>query len=220
MERDRHLDLGVIRPAVDPTERRLLAYALAVGAVSVPSAHGAIVYSGVQNLTLTRTAGSDASLNINLDGGATDFVLTWYDSTGIIQISSESQNVVVGDASGLLRLSAGASIGPGSSNSTQDKDLADYGVSGTWASGNWAAGATGYAGVALGSSGSSSTPWGWIQMTLPASGTVGSQVVVNSWAYESTGGASINAGAVPGPGALVSLALGAVGLRARRSRAA
>jgi hypothetical protein len=220
MERDRRLGLGDTHPAVDPTERRLLAYALAVGAASVPSAHGAIVYSGVQNLTLTRTAGSDASLNINLDGGATDFVLTWYGSTGIIQISSESQNIVVNDGSGLRRLSAGALIGPGSPSSTDVKELANYGVSGTWTSGTWTAGATGYAGVALGSSGSSSTPWGWIQITLPASGTVGSQVVVNSWAYESTGGASINAGAVPGPGALVSLALGAVGLRARRSRAA
>jgi hypothetical protein len=55
---------------------------------------------------------------------------------------------------------------------------------------------------------------GWARVTVPSTGTPGT---LFEYAYENTG-ASITAGAVPEPGSISLLALGAVGLLARRRR--
>ncbi len=70
-------------PCTTPFDRSLVAYALASGAVA-SSASGAVVYSGTQNLSLSAGSGTANSLAIDVNGGGTDFTLSFlaHDSVG------------------------------------------------------------------------------------------------------------------------------------------
>ena len=84
-----------------------------------------------------------------------------------------------------------------------------------------AEGATGYFGFRLPVPDSSDKVYGWIEATVS-----GGTFEVSRWAYETVVNTSIvtpgasNSGPVPGLGGLAALALGAGGVRSRRSRVA
>jgi hypothetical protein len=98
-----------------PFDRSLVAYALASGAVA-SSASGAIVYSGVQNLSLAAGAGAANSLGIDVNGGGYDFTLNFLahdgSNPGRLEVSSStlSQSLATSNKNIAAALSAGAAI--------------------------------------------------------------------------------------------------------------
>ena len=208
-----------VLPHANAADRRLVAYALATGAAAVPAADGAIVYTAV-NQTVSWSATGD-SIAIDVDGsGVDDFRIGW---------SINGQEAVMSGLNGSLVLVSGISLRPfafgdiiadGESSSTSiGKQLAGYSPSAPfeWTGGTWGSGASSYAGFQLdGISGR----LGWMYLTVPTAATTGSVITVHGYAYETVAEQSIVAGAVPAPGALLTLALGAVGIRGRRARAA
>ena len=103
--------------------------------------------------------------------------------------------------------------------------ISSLAAEGSWADGGpvgpLAEGATGYFGFRLPVPLSSDKVYGWIEATVS-----GGTFQVSRWAYETVVNTSIvtpgasNSGPVPGLGGLAALALGAGGVRSRRSRVA
>jgi hypothetical protein len=171
-------------------------------------------------------------VEFNVDGaGSNDLRIGW-NSQGN-QIFLEGLNfstVLYANIAEIRHFRFGDSItnGQGSAGGI-DKALANYASStpfalssGTWYSGGngYAVhGGSGYAGFALGGA---NGQLGWLHVTVPAAAGTGSTFTVHGYAYESVAAQSITAGAgaVPAPGALLTLALGAAGIRGRRARAA
>jgi hypothetical protein len=210
-------------PHADAADRRLLAYALATGAVAVPAADGAIVYSGVLNQTVSWSATGN-SVEFNVDGaGSNDLRIGWNSQGNQIFLAGINGSAVLNANIYETRYFAfGDSITDGQPISGGvDKALANYALSTPFAysSGSWSSGGSGYAGFQLGGG---SGRLGWLHVTVPAAAGTGSTFTVHGYAYESVAEQSITAGAgaVPAPGALLTLALGAAGIRGRRARAA
>jgi len=197
------------------SERVMVAYAFATGGAIAPAAGAAVVYSGLQNLTVAWT-GSATSVNFDVNGGGADFSFGWDSSNDAVIDGIGPTNAVLLSVSNTLlaqRVSAGTTLTGAGTWDDGEKDLASYSAGGAWEGGDWTAGSTGYA--ALKMTVGPSTYLGWARFTVPTSAGAGQQITLVDWAYESTAGQSI---LVPAPGALVSLALGAAGLRGRRSR--
>ena len=222
-----------VLPHADAGDRRLLAYALATGAMAVPAADGAIVYTAV-NRTVSWSATGN-STEFDVDGaGLNDLRVGWsgdgttiyargMDTLGIANVGGDWRDPNSGyfDAS---NLAAGSPISVATGTvGGKDMRLASYSAATpfAWSSGAWSSGVTGYLGFQFTPAGSGGRAcMGWIQATAPTAAGPGAAVTVHGYAYETVGQQTINAGAVPGPGALVTLALGAVGIRGRRARAA
>lgn len=203
-----------------PLDRQLLAYTLAGGAgmLAAGSADAAIVYSGLLNQSVTL----GSAYAIDFDGGGTDLSFRLTSSGG--EFRSESVSTATTGVFGpttnsfATNYASGDSIGGGGNlpfgNST--KTLASYDNAGAFLAGQFPGNATGFLGFSLGTS-----YVGWVRLSFggPLSTTTGYTVV--DWAYN-TVSAGILAGqttsAVPGAGALAALAVGASGLRGRRSR--
>jgi hypothetical protein len=112
----------------------------------------------------------------------------------------------------IARLAGGAGIGASGIFGESPNDLAS--VSGTAQYGNWTALGTGYFGFRFGLP--DGQHFGWAQISILGD----YRITLHDFAYESTPGASITAGAIPEPAtsSLVALALGASGLAAYRAR--
>jgi len=191
------------------------AYSLAAGAAAAAAlnASAAIVYSGVQDISISQFS----SLNLNIDGDAYGDLLLKNYVFGGGNYQGATVNFFPGklvsfNANGLAyasALSSGFTVDASSVGPSFFGSMA-YGSANPNAQFNSASNAF------LGLSFSSGTNvfYGWVRVSLNnAAGTF----VVHDWAYENSG-AGIQTGAVPAPGALGLLAAGASGLGLLRSR--
>jgi len=214
------------RPAAS-FERTLFAYAVAGGAAAT-GASGAIVYSGVQNRSLS--AGIPAnSLAIDVNGGGVDFTLTFLKSSGTspgrleIASSASAASLATSDKFVAAALSAGSVISSspapnqwGGASSTKLMTEFDQ-ATGNALPGDWGNVNRKYIGGRIETTpGSGQFNYGWIRISTPSSDA--GSVVVHDWAYESTLNQSIVAGAIPGGGAMALFSLGATGLGRWRKR--
>lgn len=190
-------------------------YALAAGAAaaSALAANADIVYSGAQDLSVNQFS----ALNLNLDGDAYGDVLLKNYVFGFGNYQGASVNFFPGKlvgftANGLAyvsALSAGATIDASTAGPNFFGSLA-YG--GTNPNAQFTNADNKFIGLSFASG--ANLYYGWIRVSIDnASGTF----VVRDWAYENSG-AGIAAGAVPAPGALALLAVGARGLGLLRGR--
>jgi hypothetical protein len=222
-----------VLPHADAADRRLLAYALATGAAAVPAADGAIVYTAVNQTVSWSATGNSAEFDVDR-AGLNDLRVGWSgDGTTIYARGLDTLSIanVGGDwmnpSSSFYEASnfaAGSPISFGTPTAgAKDMRLASYSSATPfgWSSGTWSSGGTGYLGFQFtpASSGGMAS-MGWIHVTVPTAAGPGAAFTVHGYAYETVGQQTINAGAVPAPGALLTLALGAVGIRGRRARAA
>lgn len=193
-----------------------VAYVAAAGAVAAAgTAHAGIIYSGEQNLSIAQFT----SLNLNLDGDAYgDLLLKNYVFGG-----GNYQGATVNFFPGKLvsfnagpngfayvsALNAGFVINSSSVGPSFTGSMA-YGSANPNAQFNTASSSF----LGLSFAGASGTLYGWVRVSVNnAAGTF----VVHDWAYDSTG-AGIAAGAIPAPGTLGLLAVGASGLGLLRGR--
>ncbi len=193
-----------------------IAYVAAAGAVAAAgTAHAGIIYSGEQNLSIAQFT----SLNLNLDGDAYgDLLLKNYVFGG-----GNYQGATVNFFPGKLvsfnagpngfayvsALNAGFVINSSSVGPSFTGSMA-YGSANPNAQFNTASSSF----LGLSFAGASGTLYGWVRVSVNnAAGTF----VVHDWAYDSSG-AGIAAGAIPAPGTLGLLAVGASGLGLMRGR--
>jgi hypothetical protein len=251
--------------AKGPSMTQIAGYASAAGAglAMASAADAAIVYSGVQNIMVSLDPAVQATgsatyqitgTGIDMDGGGDDFNLlagfvgaidgpssAKYVGAGYLEPDAGAE--FLGGTGGVAgaNLASGALIGPGGAFADTN---AGYGrqavysggtLTGGLASGNFAAGTTGFVGIQLGSGN-----YGWIRLRLDDLGPnqpfattlagggllpIGNgqgyidKVTVVDWAYDDSG-AAIRAGQIPEPGSLALLAAGAAGIGAFRRRKA
>jgi hypothetical protein len=215
-----------------PFDRSLVAYALASGAVA-SSASGAIVYSGVQNLSLAAGAGAANSLAIDVNGGGTDFTLTFLAHDGSnpgrldITSSASAASLATGASKNIAAaLSAGDAISsspnPNSWGLTSGTKLMTQFDASTGAAvaGDWGNVSNRYIGGRIETTpGSNQFNYGWIRISTPSSDA--GSVTVHDWAYETSTDQSILAGqtsSIPGGGSMALFSLGAAGLGRWRQR--
>jgi len=198
----------------DPSSMRL-AYSLAAGAAAATalSAGADVIYSGLQNLSLSQFS----SLNLNVDGDAYgDVLLKNYVFGGgnymgaiVNFFPGKLVSFNVGNRSYASALSAGFSINASSVGPSFYGSMA-YGGANPNAQFNNASNS--YLGFSFASG--SNLFYGWARVSV---NQAGGSFIVHDWAYENSGG-GIAAGAVPAPGALGLLAVGASGLGLLRGR--
>jgi len=204
-------------PALD---RQLVAYTLAGGAgmLAAGSADAAIIYSGLLNQSVK----FGSSYAIDFDGGGTDLTFEVFDFGSRFDARSSSAGGGLGVADNTAagsptNFASGILIDGGSKYSgSSTKTLASYDTDGDFIFGNFPANATGFLGFVL-----PGNNYGWVRLSFGNTLDATTGFTVVDWAYDNTG-AAILAGqttsAVPGAGALAALAVGASGLRGRRSR--
>jgi len=188
------------------------AYAVAAGSVAAAAAASAdagIVYSGVQNISISQFT----ALQLNLDGDAyADLLLKNYvfpagNYMGALVLFYPGKLVGVGLYASAL--SAGFSINASSVAGSFYGQMA-YGKAAPNAQFNNASNK--YIGLSFPSG--ALLKYGWVRVSVnQAAGSF----IIHDWAYESSG-EGIDAGAVPAPGALGLLALGPAGLGILRGR--
>lgn len=199
-------------------EGRLLAYSLAAGAsamgLGAADTTAAIQYSGIYNIGITQ--GYSFNLDLDAAGATPDIQLknyAWYGGNYQGATVNYFPGQVVGFNNGLAYASAlsfGASIDAGTVGPSFYGSLA-YGAANPNAEFNNATDA--YIGLSFPIAGQ--THFGWIRVDIDnAAGTF----LIKDWAYEDVAGQGIAAGAVPEPGALSLLAVGASGVLAMRRR--
>jgi hypothetical protein len=193
-----------------------VAYVAAAGAVAAAgTAHAGIIYSGEQNLSIAQFT----SLNLNLDGDAYgDLLLKNYVFGGgnyqgatvnFFPGKLVSFNAGPGGFAYVSALNAGFVINSSSVGPSFTGSMA-YGSANPNAQFNTASSSF----LGLSFAGASGTLYGWVRVSVNnAAGTF----VVHDWAYDSSG-AGIAAGAIPAPGTLGLLAVGASGLGLLRGR--
>ncbi|WP_428386138.1 PEP-CTERM sorting domain-containing protein [Mucisphaera sp.] len=197
--------------------KRLAAYSAAAGAAALgvsADAEAAIIYSGVQDISINQFGAQD----LNLDGDAyNDILLKNYVFGGNYQGATVNffPGKVVGFTTGLNYASA---LSAGDVIDAAATAGGSFAVSLAYANNpdsqfDNAVGAF----IGLEFPINAVSHFGWIRVTIDnAAGTF----VINDWAYESVPGVGIEAGAIPEPGALGLLAAGALGLAGYRGRRA
>ena len=194
--------------------------AAAAAATVVGAANAAIVWSGVVNLDIPASTNGlylnvlNGANNLPAPGGAGGTVPGWdinpWGSTGLSFFNNASGNTYVraSGTSGVSNLAPGFLIGAGST----------YGSGAAQATGANAFvlnSANNIVGFKFINEATSQTHYGWFRISLGSTFTSVPRSVVE-YAYESVAGASIEAGAIPAPGALALLGL--AGLAGRRRR--
>ena len=200
----------------------LVAAAVAMGATA--AANAAVVYSGIVNFScaidldgtyinvqtnqLTNGPGSGVpGWDVNPYRATAGSGMNFFSPTGGGMVSAAAG---VGSA---INLSAGTLIGASSNFSSATSTI----VFGSGA-GQWQYASNNIVGFRFVSS-AGTTHYGWMRFLMgsqPATGNLVTRTVVD-FGYESVAGASIQAGAVPAPGALALLGVaGLVGKRRRR----
>lgn len=193
----------------DSIDHRLFAYSLAAGAAAlgVADANADVIYSGPQDIEILQFGGQQ----LNLDGDAYDDILLKNYVFGGGNYQGLYVNFYPGKVNGFSNglayasaLTAGDPINAGTINQFQASMA--YGSTNPSAEFNNADGAF----IGIGFPIAGVNHFGWIRVTIDnAAGTF----VINDWAYESTPGVGITAGAgIPEPSALGLLAAGALGL--------
>lgn len=215
-----------------PFDRSLVAYALASGAVA-SSASGAIVYSGVQNLSLAAGAGAANSLGIDVNGGGYDFTLNFLAHDGSnpgrldITSSASAASLATGASKNIAAaLSAGDAISSSPAPNqwgaaSQQKLMTQFDqTTGAALAGDWGNVSNRYIGGRIETTpGSNQFNYGWIRISTPSSDA--GSVTVHDWAYETSTDQSILAGqtsSIPGGGSMALFSLGAAGLGRWRQR--
>ena len=199
----------------------LVAAAVALGATA--AANAAVVYSGIVNFScaidldgtyinvqtnqLTNGPGSGVpGWDVNPYRASTGSGMNFFSPTGGGMVSAAAGT---GSA---INLSAGTLIGASSNFSSATSTI----VFGSGA-GQWQYASNNIVGFRFVSS-AGTTHYGWMRFLMgsqPATGNLVTRTVVD-FGYESVAGASIQAGAVPAPGALALL--GVAGLAGKRRR--
>ena len=229
------------RPLSPSTASRLASYSstAAVGALSLASSNAAIVYVNAGNTLLPDPIATDTFFGIypydlNSDGVSD---LRFAVRAGTSEFNPSRAVVIaanqVGSAVGVIgqtidsypyadRLAAGALI-DGSSGflvlTQQAANPASMAFGQGYPNSQWAfAGSnSGYLGVRFNIG--SAEHFAWMRLTVePESSATPRAITVHEWAFEDAPGIGIETGAVPEPSALGLLALGSVGLSARRRR--
>ena len=185
------------------------------------NAYGQIVYPGAINTFIS--AGSSVSFNINAaavndfslfsgggEGGYLKFGSTGYFAAGLL------------NGANLAKVTGGASIGSGSSTWDsvglnkiifESYTVDDWGPGGGSLNGD----SSGYVAFRFSANSGGALLYGWMQLTIHATGSTGQPTAnVLGYAYEASGG-SILAGAIPEPSA-AALVIGAASLLALRQR--
>lgn len=189
----------------------------------VQNTEAAIVYSGVVNLAGARNV-NGIYLNV-INGARNDLAgatggssvpgydINVYGSTNTMSFFTDggagatTQRGYLGNATTAFNLALNAPIDGTGVYST--------GVT-TAGNTNFAPGSTGLAGFRFLRESDSTVHFGWFHISYPASGTA--PYVIVDYAYDDVAGAAIPAGAIPAPGSVALLALGAMGLTGRRRK--
>lgn len=205
-------------PSAEPSLKRRAAYTLAAGAAAAVAAHdadGAVIYSGVQNISIT----PGFSQNIDLDGDAQNDIqlknFSFFGGPYQGATVSVAPGKIVGFNNGLAyvtALTAGAVI-DGSTVSTGFFGSMAYGANNPNAQFNNVTNA--YVGFSFPSG--PNTFYGWVRVDV---NNAAQSFLIKDWAYQNASGAGIAAGAVPEPATLGLLACGALGVAALRNRRA
>jgi hypothetical protein len=187
---------------------------------NAPEASADIVYSGPVNINIpdnidgvymniiTGATGAVPPANWDINpysAVAGQFNLWGFDTTTWFNPSG-----VIGNAAGYV-LPFGTAIGSGPTNFFRPGGGTNVGTAVTLNAANL------FGIEFLAEEAGGTTHYGWVQITF---GATAGQRAITGYAYESTPNATINAGAIPEPGTFAALALGAVGLVARRRRTA
>lgn len=194
------------------------------------SAEAAVIYSGVQNIMVTRTGtlGSDFQ-NVDLNGDGADDVaihLLWSGGTAAADLKGLTSPGAFVKTFGLgnsaSRLSSSSSVSIGLNGGFASLGLLRFAnsastIAGIWPGGNPTA-TSGFAGVQFADTGFQ-LHTGWLRLELhnDANGAPDKLTLID-WAYESVSGAPIHVADVPEPSSLALLAAGAAGLLAFRTR--
>ena len=163
-----------------------------------------IMYSGVQNATLSFAGGTTAGFYLDLSGGS-DFQI--FHSFGFLQFAGLNGALLATNIGGLKNFSSGQTIGTSGSNFASGNSVAI-------GAGAFPLSSPGFAGIKFGTGN-----YGWIRIHM---GTPAPGMTVVDWAYDNMGN-HIQAGAIPEPAlatlmGLGLLSMGAAGLRKRRTR--
>jgi hypothetical protein len=226
------------------TSSRLASYSssAAVGALSLASSNAAIVYVNAGNTLLTDPVpnnGGSVFYSVDLDfNGVTDLRLrvraeALNGPAGPNSLAQVVAATVTGSAVGVIGQVVGgfpyaarlapAAIIDGSAGflvvSQAAANVASMAYGPGYLNSQWAtAGAnSGYLGLRFNIG--TAEHFAWMRLTVaPQSSANPRAITVHEWAYENVPGVGIEAAAVPEPSALGLLALGSVGLAARRRR--
>ncbi len=176
-----------------------------------PKADAAIVYSGIQNLSLPSTGQLYFTFTLPTQIGATAWDFAPYGPSGsLAQPSYGTKFVLEADNATIAPLTAGTVVDSSLNLAASAGGILGVGIPD---------GQTGYLGFMFDPNSTAgfdtTTPidYGWLEMTVDS--VNGGKIV--AWAYEDSG-ASITVGAVPEPSSLALLAAGAVGVNALRRR--
>jgi len=165
------------------------------------------------------------TFNIDFDGGGAEFSILFNTYTNVVGILAQSANASWrGDASlttwgsgGVSALNNGDEVNAGTKwgqkTNANTGNLAMY-YSSAWYGGYFRGTTNKYLGVKFNIG--TDTVYGWIQVQVPDADA--SKAIITGYAYNDDDGGSITAGAIPEPGSLALLALGAAGLAAWRKK--
>jgi hypothetical protein len=214
-------------------ECKLAAYAVASGTflAAADQVEAGIIYSGVRDISIGNQ--QTVNLNVNDTGPLSDTVVDYklrhtnvlngVNQTLTLSVLTQGSNQVVVDSGGFAAaLKAGDLISSSDTLGSGTKVMASYKFKlGTLqsSSGPWRGVQNEYLGLSFEIPGNG-FHFGWARLSMKGDHSAFSTLV--DWAYETTPGTSILAGAVPEPSSLSlgMLALGAVGVAAlARARA-
>ena len=187
---------------------------------AIPAAHGAIVYSGVQNIPIPFTF-SGVYVNVFTNLTSLTEPVDFYDTAPWINLDFGGVDISNGDMLHLVITGtdqalnlASLSLVASSSNFTVGSSASTTHMGS--APNQFQLNTPGYVGFSFNPAPAGPTYYGWMQISIDNTGT--GTGTIHDWAYENVAGAPILAGIVPEPTgpALLLLVLGGMALRRRR----
>ncbi|MFD0895741.1 PEP-CTERM sorting domain-containing protein [Luteolibacter ambystomatis] len=196
--------------------KSICSLALAACFAAAAPSQAAVVYSGLQNITVTTTFDG---VYLDVDAGTTSGTeTTGWDINPFFGGEGVANSPDFQPARTTIALDAPIlNIAPGSTVDGTLNFLTGFGGSDSHTGngvGQFASGTEGYIGFKLTPNDDSGTFYGWMRVVFSNDGSTG---VIRDWAYE-TSGSGITVGAVPEPSAFALLGLGAAGLLRRKRK--